>query len=295
MIVTREEVVQSATGLFKERGFLSTTIQDIADDCGIAKGSVYKYFPSKEDLFSEVFNQCHNNYFDQVDELTRLPGLSPEEQFVQQIVLRFRYFMEYKHILVEFTELPIQQDPKFQPLRHKVRGRLIRWHRDCLLHVYGEEIQPFLWDLVAIYRAILKEYLFWIVYEERSLSLEETAKFILEKLHVLVKHMMTSDLKSMLNQASFERYLNWGFEDRQGGKRQILSELFREMDKAINTIPAGAVHRSEIRELYRFIQTEVSKETANHPLIQASLHYLEREKELKSLVVQLRNIIFSGI
>lgn len=122
MIVTREEVVQSATGLFKERGFLSTTIQDIADDCGIAKGSVYKYFPSKEDLFSEVFNQCHNNYFDQVDELTRLPGLSPEEQFVQQIVLRFRYFMEYKHILVEFTELPIQQDPKFQPLRHKVRG-----------------------------------------------------------------------------------------------------------------------------------------------------------------------------
>lgn len=295
MNVTREEVIQSATRLFKERGFLSTTIQDIADDCAISKGSVYKFFPSKEDLFSEVFNQCHNDYFDQVDALTRLPGLSPEDQFVQQIVLRFRYFMEYKHILVEFTELPIQQDPKFQPLRHKVRGRLIRWHRECLLHVYGEEIQPYLWDLVAIYRAILKEYLFWIVYEERSLSLEETAKFILDKLHVLVKHMMTSDPKSMLSQASFERYLNWGFEDRQGEKEQILSELFQEMDTAINMIPAGAVHRSEIRELSRFIQTEVNKEAANHPLIQASLSYLEREKELKSLVVQLRNVIFSGI
>jgi len=295
MNVTREEVIQSATRLFKERGFLSTTIQDIADDCGISKGSVYKFFPSKEDLFSEVFNQCHNHYFDQVDELTRLPGLSPEEQFVQQIVLRFRYFMEYKHILVEFTELPIQQDPKFQPLRHKVRGRLIRWHRECLLHVYGEEIQPYLWDLVAIYRAILKEYLFWIVYEERSLSLEETAKFILDKLHVLVKHMMTSEPKSMLNQTSFERYLKWGFEDRQGEKEQILSELFREMDTAMNTIPTGAAHRSEIRELSRFIQTEVSKEAANHPLIQASLSYLEREKELKSLVVQLRNVIFSGV
>lgn len=117
----------------------------------------------------------------------------------------------------------------------------------------------------------------------------------MDKLHVLVKHMMTSDLKPMLNQASFERYLNWGFEDRQSEKEQILSELFREMDTAINTIPAGAVHRSEIRELYRFIQTEVNKEAANHSLIQASLYYLEREKELKSLVVQLRNIIFSGI
>lgn len=295
MSVTREEVVKSATKLFKERGFLSTTILDIAEDCGIAKGSVYKYFPSKEDLFSEVFDQCHNDYFDQVDELTRLTGLLPEEQFVQQIILRFRYFIEYKHILVEFTELPIQQDPKFQPLRHKVRGRLIRWHSECLLHVYGEKIHPYLWDLVSIYRAILKEYLFWIVYEEKSLSLEETAKFILDKLNVLVKHMIASDLKPLLKQVSFERYLSWGLEDGQGEKEQILTELFREMDSALNALPAGAKHRSELKELYHFIQTEVRKAEPNLPLLQASLYYLEREKELKSLIIQLRNIIYSGL
>ncbi|NRD78974.1 TetR/AcrR family transcriptional regulator [Bacillus sp. BRMEA1] len=295
MSVTKEEVLKSASKLFKERGFLSTTIQDIAEDCGIAKGSVYKYFPSKEDIFSEVFNQCLNAYFDQVDELTRLPGLSPEEQFLQQIILRFRYFIEYKHILVEFTELPIQQDPKFQPLRHKFRGRLIRWHRECLLHVYGEEIHPCLWDLVSIYRAILKEYLFWIVYEEKSLSLEETAKFILDKLNVLVKHMMTSDQKPLLKQASFERYLSWGLEDRQREKVQIFNVLFREMDSALNVLPSGAEHRSELKELCHFVQTEVRKAEPNLPLLQASLYYLEREKELKSLVIQLKNIILSDI
>ncbi|MDY8045209.1 TetR/AcrR family transcriptional regulator [Paenibacillus polymyxa] len=295
MSVTREEVLKSAAKLFKERGFLPTTIQDIAEDCGIAKGSVYKYFPSKEDLFSEVFDQCHNAYFDQVDDLTRFPGLSPEEQFLQQIILRFRYFMEYKHILVEFTELPIQQHPKFQPLRHKVRGRLILWHRECLLQVYGEEIHPYLWDLVSIYRAILKEYLFWIVYEEKSLSLEETAKFILDKLGVLVKHMKASDLKPLLKQASFERYLSWGLEDSQGEKEQFLTVLFREMESTLNTLPSGAEHRSELKEVYRFIQTEVRKAEPSFPLLQASLYYLEKEKELKSQVIQLRNIIYSGI
>ncbi|MBB3108091.1 hypothetical protein FHS18_000119 [Paenibacillus phyllosphaerae] len=295
MSVTREDVVKSAVRLFKERGFLSTTIQDIAEDCGIAKGSVYKYFPSKEDLFSEVFDQCHNDYFDQVDELTRLPGLLPEEQFVQQIILRFRYFIEYKHILVEFTELPIQQDPKFQPLRHKVRGRLIRWHSECLLHVYGDKINPYLWDLVSIYRAILKEYLFWIVYEEKSLSLEETAMFILDKLDVLVKHLVASDPKPLLKQASFERYLSWGLADRQGEREQILTEIFLEMDSTLNVLPAGAEHRSELKGLYHFIQTEVRKAEPNLPLLQASLYYLEREKRLKSLVIQLRNIIHSGI
>ncbi|MCC3378778.1 TetR/AcrR family transcriptional regulator [Paenibacillus farraposensis] len=294
MSVTKEEVLKSSMKLFKEHGFLSTTIQDIAEDCGIAKGSVYKYFPSKEDLFSEVFDQCHNAYFDQVDELKRFPELSPEEQFLQQIILRFRYFMEYKHILVEFTELPIQQDPKFQPLRHKVRGRLIRWHKECLTRVYGEEIYPFLWDLVSIYRAILKEYLFWIVYEEKSLSLEETARFILDKLNVLVKHMMASNLKPLLKQASFERYLSWGLEDRQGEREQFLTELFREMDSALNVLPSGAKHRSELKEVYRFIQNETRKAEPNFPLLQASLYFLEREKELKSQVIQLRNIIYSG-
>ncbi|MDQ0495103.1 TetR/AcrR family transcriptional regulator [Paenibacillus brasilensis] len=293
MSVTREEVVKSATKLFKERGFLSTTIQDIAEDCGIAKGSVYKYFPSKDDLFSEVFDQCHNTYFDQVEELKRLPGLSPEEQFLQQIILRFRYFIEHKHILVEFTELPIQQDPKFQPLRHKVRGRLIRWHSECLLQVYGEEIHPYLWDMVSIYRAILKEYLFWIVYEEKSLSLEETANFILDKLNVLIKHLKACNVKPLLKQASFERYLSWGLVDRHGETEQILTELFREMDSALDTIPSGAGHRSELKELCHFIQTEIKKAEPNLPLVQASLYYLEREKELKSLVIQLRNIIHS--
>jgi AcrR family transcriptional regulator len=293
MGVTKEEVIKSASKLFKERGFLSTTIQDIAEDCGIAKGSVYKFFPSKEDLFSEVFNQCLNFYFDQVDELARLPELSSKEKFLQQIILRFRYFIEYKHILVEFTELPIQQDPKFQPLRHQFRGRLIRWHRDCLLEMYGEEIYPYLWDMVSMYRAILKEYLFWLVYEEKTLSLEETANFILDKLTVLFNHMRDSNQMPLLKQASFDRYLNWGFEERQIEKEQILTELFMKMDLVLETLPSSAKYRSELKEICHYIQTEVRKPEPNLPLVQASLFYLEREREFKSLVVQLRNIIQS--
>ncbi|SFM40854.1 transcriptional regulator, TetR family [Paenibacillus sp. 1_12] len=291
MSVSKQEVVRSATRLFKERGFLEITIQDIAEDCGIAKGSVYKFFPSKEDLFSEVFDQCHNAYFDQVEDLKRLPGLSSKEQFLQQIVLRFRYFIKYKFILVEFTELPIQQDPKFQPLRHKVRGRLIRWHMECLEQMYGEEIKPFLWDLVSMYRAILKEYLLWIIYEEKLLSLEETANFILDKLNVLVKHMVASNSIPLLKQVSFERYINWGLEDRQEEKEEVLYDLFMRIDTTLDLVQSGAEHRMELRELLNFIRAEVSNPEPNNPLIQASLFYLERESEIKSLIIQLRNAI----
>ena len=47
----REEILDAARRVFASRGFRGTTIADIADEAGIALGTIYLYFPSKEDLF----------------------------------------------------------------------------------------------------------------------------------------------------------------------------------------------------------------------------------------------------
>ncbi|NRF93207.1 TetR/AcrR family transcriptional regulator [Paenibacillus frigoriresistens] len=294
MIITKQEIIRSATKLFKERGFLLTSIQDIADDCLIAKGSVYKYFQSKEELFSEVFDHCQNTYFEQAERIKFLPGISSRELFFQQIVFRFQYFLEYKFILVEFTELPIQQDAKFYPLRLRVRGRLMKWHKDCLLDMYGKEIELHLWDLAFIYKALLKEYLFWIIHEVKMLSIEGTAHFILEKMDVLVKHLIASGSKPMLQQSSFEQYIHWGLEGREEGKAQVIAELLRKLTMTLNEIQAGNEHRRELHEILNLLRNEISKKVPNGPLTHALLAYLEKENQLKSLVLQLKNIIASG-
>jgi AcrR family transcriptional regulator len=47
-------ILKTARAAFGERGFAATTIDSIADDCGIAKGAVYHHFASKEALFTAV-------------------------------------------------------------------------------------------------------------------------------------------------------------------------------------------------------------------------------------------------
>jgi AcrR family transcriptional regulator len=294
MIITKQEIIRSATKLFKERGFLSTSIQDIASDCLIAKGSVYKYFQSKEDLFSEVFDHCQNAYFEQAERIKRLPEMSSKELFLQQIIFRFQYFLEYKFILVEFTELPIQQDAKFYPLRLHVRGRLMQWHKDCLLAMYGKEIEPHLWDLAFIYKALLKEYLFWIIHEVKLLSIEETAHFILEKIDVLVKYSLASGTKPMLQQSSFEQYIHRASEGKEEEKAQVITELLGKISMTLHEIQAGNEHRLELQEILDLLRKEISKEVPQGPLTHALLAYLEKENELKSLVLQLKSIIVSG-
>jgi AcrR family transcriptional regulator len=45
------EILQAASRVFAERGFESATIAEIATVAGVAKGTLYLYYPSKQDIY----------------------------------------------------------------------------------------------------------------------------------------------------------------------------------------------------------------------------------------------------
>jgi len=47
---TREEIAAAAMGLFRERGFDSVTVAEIAHAAEVSEKTVFNYFPAKEDL-----------------------------------------------------------------------------------------------------------------------------------------------------------------------------------------------------------------------------------------------------
>lgn len=46
-----EEILDAAFKVFSARGYHNTTVDDIAQEAGISKGTCYQYFTSKEDIF----------------------------------------------------------------------------------------------------------------------------------------------------------------------------------------------------------------------------------------------------
>jgi len=52
----RTEILAAATDLFAESGYIESEVQDIADRAGVGKGTVYRYYPSKDDLFLAACN-----------------------------------------------------------------------------------------------------------------------------------------------------------------------------------------------------------------------------------------------
>jgi AcrR family transcriptional regulator len=52
----RDEIIAAAKKVFARNGFHDTTIADVAKEAGLAYGSVYQYFDSKDDLFHALMS-----------------------------------------------------------------------------------------------------------------------------------------------------------------------------------------------------------------------------------------------
>lgn len=58
----RNRVLTAAAGVFARYGYQQTTIDQIAEAAGVAKGSVYLSFKSKEDLFYGLFEEFSRDF-----------------------------------------------------------------------------------------------------------------------------------------------------------------------------------------------------------------------------------------
>lgn len=53
-IEKRKKIIDTASKIFNNKGYLDTTTAEIAKEAGLATGSVYAYFKNKKDIFIEV-------------------------------------------------------------------------------------------------------------------------------------------------------------------------------------------------------------------------------------------------
>jgi AcrR family transcriptional regulator len=83
----RERILEGASRAFAAAGFRGTTVPAIAAEAGTSVGLIYRYFPSKEELFLAV---CARETDAKLDELARtLGGIEDARQRLQAAVDQF--------------------------------------------------------------------------------------------------------------------------------------------------------------------------------------------------------------
>ncbi|UUZ62671.1 TetR/AcrR family transcriptional regulator [Polaromonas sp. P1-6] len=122
--VKRDEIVQTASRLFVERGYKSTTLAQIADAAGVDRATVYYYVGSKEELFREAVQDLVNKNAAKAERIFHDKNLDPKQKLAQLVeALMCSYEEHYPHMYVY-----IQEE------MHQVAGDVSEWAQAMSRH-----------------------------------------------------------------------------------------------------------------------------------------------------------------
>lgn len=132
----QEEILDAAARIFAQEGFHEADVQELADMLHVGKGTVYRYFPSKERLFLAAVDRVMCRLKAAVD--ASIGGIEdPLERLSRAIHAYLAFFAEY----AEFVELLIQERAQFKDRKKPTYFE----HRDANLGRWRELFQ----DLIA--------------------------------------------------------------------------------------------------------------------------------------------------
>jgi AcrR family transcriptional regulator len=154
---TRERIVMEAMRLFWEKGYGSTSIADILKAAGANSGSLYHFFPGKQDLLVAVLEAYRGGIYPMLLEPAWEGVTDPLERI-------FALLARYRQLIIDteaFYGCPIgslaleihEPDP---PVRERLAANFDAWTgavHDCL-EAAGDRLPPWL-DRLALARFIL--------------------------------------------------------------------------------------------------------------------------------------------
>lgn len=88
--IKRKKIFEAALKVFAEKGYSNSTIDEIASISNVGKGSVYRYFKSKEDLLTQLLKEHYQEIFKMMNDI-----FSREQDVLKQIEEMIRAWVKF--------------------------------------------------------------------------------------------------------------------------------------------------------------------------------------------------------
>ncbi|MFH2011310.1 MAG: TetR/AcrR family transcriptional regulator [Pseudomonadota bacterium] len=89
-IKRRQDILDAAKNSFAQKGFLNTTIEQIAQESELSTGTIYLYFSGKEELYVSLIVESYDMLIEKLNE-TLEQNVAPDERLVR-IALTYHEF-----------------------------------------------------------------------------------------------------------------------------------------------------------------------------------------------------------
>lgn len=272
----RDLIMSTAKSLFIEKGFRGTTISMIAEKAGIAKGSVYSYFSSKLEIVKALLLQVDENAQGLVEQL-----LTSNDKVKSELVAAYLE-QEFQEILNERSFTQVFLTDEIVALDMDVMTVLqesrINYHvsqQRMLLQAYGNDIEPWLYDLVSILNGLLNEYAVYLTLDEAEFSIERCARLVAYLVDNAISSLATSNLEPLFTKNNFPLTKDVNSEQKRIAKAHQLLESMK-----YETNDMAPEQSKLVMETLGLIESELKAEELNLTLLRALIANLRPYPEL---------------
>lgn len=249
----KQHVIKMAHQLFIEKGFQSTSIQDILDYSGISKGTFYNYFSSKNELIIALIKSIYQQL--EVDRKELLIGQDPAdlEIFIQQIILQMQTNRANKLISL-FEEMNFSNDEELKQFIKFGNLKQLRWLFLRFIDLFGESRKPYLLDCAIMFMGILQYNLrYFTMAYGINVSIHDVVRYSVGRVVAIVEEVATTGI-SIIPPSALDDWLPDCHSTDQNFK-QKLNQAIQRLKKKLNLNEKEDL--STFIELLHFVHDEL--------------------------------------
>lgn len=129
--MTRDEILEAAAQIFREKGFHAASMQDIAEAVNLQKASLYYHVSSKQEILLALLDQALDLLIERMQQVLAQP-LSPDEKIRQAMCAYLQAMLEHRDLAAVLLLEHRSLEPQFQARHTPRRDRFERQWRDLI-------------------------------------------------------------------------------------------------------------------------------------------------------------------
>ncbi|MTW86575.1 TetR family transcriptional regulator [Virgibacillus dakarensis] len=269
MSLRKKQIIDAAHHLFIEKGFASTSIQDILEEAQVAKGTFYNYFTSKNECLMAILEFVEEEGDQKRRELAHGKKKDDEKVFVAQIAVRMNMNREH-NIMALFTSVSFSDDIDLQIFLKEQHAAELQWIARRLTEIFKVDTNRYALDHATILLGMVHQLMHvWKLGTNEAIASEDVIQFALDRLKPMIKEQLQSG-----NVFFPENWLgmsmsceNFDVFDVSETKKHVIAQL----EKLIKKMDRNKQDDSKKMEYIRFLQNELQADKPRLFLLESVL------------------------
>ncbi|WP_223066027.1 TetR/AcrR family transcriptional regulator [Paenibacillus caui] len=288
-------ILQTAFQLFSTKGARATSMQEIAELCGISKGSLYLQFKSKEELELDVCSYCYKIFEDKFMQVDEDKDLSPKDRLRKQLAVLLSQVMELReYLIMQFLDFAGSGKMPTQPDSVRQNNiKLIKMVEVKLKQIYGPEITPYTGDLLLLIHGMLGSYIRLLLMPQLPLPFERIPDHLLGLLDSTAETYMRTAPAPLIPDDAVIRWMEqdaFSFPKTPRHPLLVIKQIKHELQQA----DIEAHLRDEANESLSILEEEMIEPKPRRAILQGMLHNLkplQEQTDLKDSYEELEQMV----